>query len=1042
MEIQTLQVAYHDEANIWSSIEGNLKSFLPLANISCLVNQVDQPLPPLNLKFVPSKEIIWETNIEDSFQKPYLWICIFVCDDIELFKSETKYKLGDLISFVISKQLEWLVLYVPTIEEIPKKKHRSYMKIYDNIQNFLFATFGVRQCVKLYNSTNKQFFWQEQLEDNTISYFSEFLISMSKSLGCSLNSRIKGYIENLDQPLDFTHLVLSKDGLALIYAMIGMFLESKACYDNILEFLDNFTKKSLPPISSESINNNEITTEDFRTHIKLSTADELIIRKYIFANQKRLLNRREYFVQLGESCVSYINTLIQVFSPFEEEYLKKCGELWIYKNSFAIAEQLYENIQSLSDEDYTKTSLKENIVDLLQISKSRLERLGIVIFGINGIIPSLEDFKSFLFDLSSHALENRKSSVEIFQDDEEEEEYPGKVSEITSKTKYQEILLEMTGKLYNCSTEKRLSNFYKVEHGILLTKKHRYEEGAKVLSSANLEEWTGLEYIALSHLFQCYLKSFKYSEGLETAIKMCKNSKYLSEREVTKIWKSIVQISQVSPQIVIQSMSIFKVNLVVNSHRLKQGDFLIATCSLYNYLSCDVNPNQIIAMFSYNENHQEMYLKAEQGTLYPGQNSFNLTGVVWFHGKLTSSVLLIDINNARFEVSMNNIIVQVEENTRSVTLIHKVPSLLVYDQEQLLAVEISTRQESIQDGVLDLQDSKILCSTNCADCISYSSDGKTSFKLPMKNCKIELRELPPQSRTFIILEIIAWRPRETSTSPKSRSSRLSIGSLGKSINGSIKSSVLSRLNTCSETHNFTAILRYSKNGQMREEISHSELSYVEPVRVTKNFYKREGKCFLQLIILNCARISLEILQWEFSGCRIEYDPNPQNQRLRTAQQLHMIFIITDIEKPVVYIQYCAVRKNDSRMHVDPIIDNKMRYQTFTMKKELLPEEVAIIRCSEPVFYGKPCLIYITIFTNKTVKVRIECSKYWEFPPECNGTFEGPIEDELAMEIIPRQAGTVELPEIVVWVNGKQVRVEGIFKVFIFPGSFIAAEKNV
>lgn len=111
----------------------------------------------------------------------------------------------------------------------------------------------------------------------------------------------------------------------------------------------------------------------------------------------------------------------------------------------------------------------------------------------------------------------------------------GNISEINSRHKYHEVLLEITEKLHRYSTLKRLTNFYKVEHGVLLTKKCRYEEGAIVLGSVDLEEWTGLEYITLSHLFQCYLKSYRYAEGLETAIKMCKKCRYLSDHEISKI---------------------------------------------------------------------------------------------------------------------------------------------------------------------------------------------------------------------------------------------------------------------------------------------------------------------------------------------------------------------------------------------------------------------------------------------------------------------------------------------------------------------------
>lgn len=316
-----------------------------------------------------------------------------------------------------------------------------------------------------------------------------------------------------------------------------------------------------------------------------------------------------------------------------------------------------------------------------------------------------------------------------------------------------------------------------------------------------------------------------------------------------------------------------------------------------------------------------------------------------------------------------------------------------------------------------------------AYCISYSSEGKKDFKLPINDYKIEIGELQPQSRTFIILEVVATKPKNTGQ-PNGRISFRSI--LEKQADDKKTNSVLIRLMTITEKYDFTATLRYTKNNQTKEEKSHSELEYVEPLNIIKNIHKKGGKYFLQLIILNCSRISLKIVQWEISGCKIVSDPNTKNQYVGTGQQFHMAFVLTELECPILLIQYCALRKNDSRMHVDPLIDNRMRYQTFTMVKELLPEQVACIRNSEPLELKKKCLIYITTFTNKIVKVRIEYSKNWEFAEGSDGTFEGFTENELIMEIIPKKCGPQELPEIIVWVDGRQVKVEGNMKVFIFP----------
>ena len=133
-----------------------------------------------------------------------------------------------------------------------------------------------------------------------------------------------------------------------------------------------------------------------------------------------------------------------------------------------------------------------------------------------------------------------------------------------------------------------------------------------------------------------------------------------------------------------------------------QGDIIEATLKVFSKIPCTIPLNKAYSQFLSNKDKGLIILEGLNIKLEPGKNIFKISGVASAQGKMRNNKIYLLFNKLTLIINTNTTQINIEENTKSVSLIHKVPSLLVFNEVQLLAIEISTRQYSIDTGIIDL----------------------------------------------------------------------------------------------------------------------------------------------------------------------------------------------------------------------------------------------------------------------------------------------------------------------------------------------------
>ncbi|OMJ78778.1 hypothetical protein SteCoe_21352 [Stentor coeruleus] len=896
--------------------------------------------------------------------------------------------------------------------------------------------FGIKQCVKLYCNDSKTFLCFDS--DNQKNCMGEFLTAMSRGISNGLYSRSAFFLEQLnkiEETQDFYLYFLMKEGLAITYAMAGLQKVAKVLYDQILSPPEIYCQNFGSITDDELTRVTEITMQEFRSNNKAMS--HLYLRKYVFSCQKRLLEAVEDYIGIGHLSLNFVCTCLGLFKTIGEREEKYLGNIWVYNHSLELAKYLQDKSKDINDPE-VRTVLHYSVGLMLSLVRSRLQILSKMKFNNHEILMDLEPVSDFSLDRSPVKIEGKALRPKGI-DDERPLEILSKSDlslEAVFETQYrlEEALLILTHSLYENFSQANYQKFaarYKVEQGILLTTGGMYEQANEVLSSIKDIEWDWLQVVVLLHRLQCLLNTGRLSEAVSIGLKICRFSETLKPNTIPRLWKCIEDISHISKTEKIYPEELFPAEIKLNNTRVLQGDIIEATCRFTNKLPCSIEFDKVTCQYFAHRGNNTVILECKNLTLAPGTSFFKISGVASAQGKLKNTNLYMKMNRLLFVIEVVLTTIVIDENTKCVSLINKVPSLLVYNEPQLLAIEVSTRQFPIENGIIDIRDSEdIVFNKSKAECISYTKEGKNNKILDIKDCEIKMPFLPSHSRLYIIVEIMKSRTFEETEKKGSTEMCSSVNFMKKySQKNAGRHLIVNKLTNFTETVDFHVNLVYSSHEVQLKEHSTSSLDFILPLTITSKLIKHSNLLLLQIQVLNCSHLSIKTIHWELTNCKIIDDPN-YKMILRTGQIQHLSFIIKGLVSPAkITLTYSsALKSHGKKMHIDSVIDKKMKEQHFIMDHYFLVDEVASYRISEPVVIGLECCVVVSLLNGKTAKVRVEKTNGWDIKSPGLQEFI----DRVELNVVPCKAGNLKIPEIIVWVGEKIIRTEGPKKVFVSP----------
>jgi hypothetical protein len=726
METEHLTVAYYDEDNIWPSILPYINAQLPLTDVnfrqissmedvadsfSGYINGVQNfiKLPKIFPKFIKHENAFWGESFEDAFRKPYFWIYVLNYTNYETFKTKSKPKILEIVNRMMEQRIEWLILFLHPLSTTNKTSHKSYNRAYDKVSLDIYSMVGVKQCFKLYCPDAKMFLCTDQSLDSCKSYMEEFVKAMGRGISNGLFNRLTFFLEEInkiEETKDYNLYILMKEGLAITYSIAGLKKDAKKLYDEILSPPEIYLPINFGEITLEELKNtSEITMEEYRSNNK--ALSHLYLRKYIFNCQKKLLESDEDFIEIGRLCLSFICTCLGLFKSIGETDEKYLGSIWVYNHSLALAKYLQEKSETIDDPDVSGV-VHYSVGLMLSLVRSRLQILSRMKFNSYEIQMDLEAANDFSLDRSPVKIEGRALKPKSLEEEIVVENLNNSdlSLEAVLETQYrlEEALMILTYSLHEHffrANYLKFSQRYKVEQGILLTSRGMFDQASEILSSINDTEWDALQAVILVNLLQCFLNSYnKFNEAVKVAIKICKLSKILPSTTITKLWKCIEDLSYITETQSLEANDLFEPVLSIKANNILQGDMLEVTCTVNCKIPCNVTFNKISCQFFSTKENGSLVLECQNITLDPGLNTLKLSGVASSQGKMKSTELVFNMNKLDLNVKVAFPQIVIEENTKCVSLIHKVPSLLVYNEIQLLAIEISTRLYSIDSGFI------------------------------------------------------------------------------------------------------------------------------------------------------------------------------------------------------------------------------------------------------------------------------------------------------------------------------------------------------
>jgi hypothetical protein len=506
-----------------------------------------------------------------------------------------------------------------------------------------------------------------------------------------------------------------KEGLAMTYSIAGLKQEAKNTYEQIFGPPECFSPVGFGPITEdELLRTSEISMQEFRsTNREIS---HLYLRKYIFYCQKKLLESDEDYIGIGHLSLSFVCTSLGLFKSVENENLKTQGSVWVYNHSLELAKYLQEKSKSNDYSDITdpevRTVLHYSVGLMLSLVRSRLQILSRMKFNNYEIQLDLNFPCEFSFDRSPVKLEGRALKPKSL-DDSEPLEVLNKSDlslETVFETQYrlEEALHVLTFSLFENFSQANYPKFaqrYRIEQGILLTYRGMFEQAAELLRNIQDIEWDTIQVIVFHNLLTCYINTGKHLEAVSSALKICKYAHLLHESTIPKLWNTIEEISHIHKYSNIE-VDLFRADLILTSNKMQQGDIIEATCKFRNSLKCGVTFSKVFCQFYSSRTVGTFTLECKSIRIEPGLNTFKLSGVASAQGRMRAEVLHLVMNKLSMILAVPSVSVNIEESSKFVSIIHKVPSLLVYNEIQLLAIEISTRHYSIDSGSIELANSE------------------------------------------------------------------------------------------------------------------------------------------------------------------------------------------------------------------------------------------------------------------------------------------------------------------------------------------------
>lgn len=569
MSLSYFPVAYYDEHGIWDSLSPHITSRLPILGVNLNLPEGDILIPPLPLKFLSHTESFWHENPEFTYKKPYLWIFILKFTNLEIFKRDIKTKLKELVHTMQEKNIEWLILFVPSFTRLVKSDHKSFASSYLKVSGELQSLLGKSNITRFFGVSNKTFVDLSQPSCIKDEYWAEFLKAVGKGVSVGIQTAICAHLKESCLVMDsnFTLYTLNLLALSAIYEAIGV--KTQACL--YLEMiLEKVSDSSLVLINEGELNTDlKLTVEQLNTSLINEKLSKVYCIRFLIQSIQNFYVLDKRYEKAGLATFKALKSLWELFKAnkvpgsfdFLYQYTETCADLLSTK----LAEVPKENRVSIYF--VLANTLIMKMCTLQIISRSGTKDIG-------------------EFELYNELLLISRKVYEYFG---------------------------FAGYPCNSLFYKHLASSYAVQLGKL-------DLISEIINQHS--QWPSID-TKNSKLILTHDPNLSKSDTMKIASELCAHQ-YLPETELKSLWNTLIELSKSTPAF--YSLSTIRAH-TLKLITVKQGSmFQVKLLIISNFLFT-IKFDQANARYS--KDFGSIELNGNDIELKPGKNCFELWGVAW-----------------------------------------------------------------------------------------------------------------------------------------------------------------------------------------------------------------------------------------------------------------------------------------------------------------------------------------------------------------------------------------------------------------------------
>ncbi|KAI8893289.1 hypothetical protein BC833DRAFT_625023 [Globomyces pollinis-pini] len=755
-------ISYHEDGQIWPTIQDHFASRLPLKNLD-VVNptrgtESKHCLPTMHLELLKYSPDLFPTFTPGAIITNCVFGHIFFCstDDLDTYKNNSKKLIQEWLNIVANKKnQDWIIVHISNDL---------------NIKSRLFGSnTTVTEKLKLDFNLKKEKFFQIKLSDKlNIDIWNDLMIRLRDILINGFTEQLIQYEED-SRKLEHQRLIpgwnycqyfIQKEALSGTFEMMGLYKEALIEYDELEAlFYQTLSEQGAPwfkkfggtEIGDDHLDVFTINQKRFKELIIQNSITIFDFRMYLFARQTTILNLLSHPIEICHRTKVFVASFSKTLQEYKESLSKFFTESWTYSIVLNVIKHCDE-LFAISNYPPAAVLEYEGLKgELFQHARHQLDKLGVS----SNLMPTslhcdaedcipVDDLLDA--DMTSHEKLEIKTTNETLQ------------NILKSKVSFDHIYEDLTNKCFRsfeiCKRPATVA-FLKADLAFLYFARQNYQKASDIFKQICFQYsrsgWNQIDSMLIERYAICQRQLHIDENLLESYLHLIIHPSDLTLESPLFYMDQLVLVAYRYFEPFVQfNSSLLSVRNVSVKDELAYGVDLIAQVDVISLFPKEIKFDKVALTFTAGDG-LNMHLSATELLITPGNNqSIVLKGKkVAIHGVYIPTSISFTCGKLELKYDIQQQIqkslkIYVEESFDSLSVTcYKSPMV----GQKLVCFEVQSKASAIQRGSIDITPLTAISFTY-QDSISgrlFTNEEWSDLNLTVKDSKILIPPLTSYS---------------------------------------------------------------------------------------------------------------------------------------------------------------------------------------------------------------------------------------------------------------------------------------------------------